>query len=339
MGERVVWLPAAVAAEERRQEVLDRYGILDTPDEKAFDDITRLAAFVCETPTALISFVDRDRQWFKGRFGLEVRETPRVLSFCARAIETPEQVMVVPDATRDARFADNPLVTECPKIRFYAGAPMISPEGAALGTICVIDQAARQLSAAQVEALATLARQVVGLLELRRSHAALEAANAKLAAQSLTDPLTCIPNRRAFIARLAEEEARARRNGDPLALLLIDVDHFKAYNDAFGHPAGDEALFAVGQMLNALARPFDFTARYGGEEFAMVLPQTNRQAALAVAERLCETVAGAAIARRPLTLSIGVCAMPPSCDAAEMIRAADRALYQAKARGRNRVAA
>jgi len=339
MGERAVKLPVAMGAEGRRQEALDGYGILDTPDEKAFDDITRLAAFVCGTPTALISFVDRDRQWFKGRYGCELRETPRVLSFCARAIETPEQVLVVPDATRDARFKDNPLVTLAPKIRFYAGAPMVSPDGAALGTICVIDQAARELSAAQVEALETLARQVVGLLELRRSHAALETANAKLAAQSLTDPLTCIPNRRAFITRLAEEEARARRNGDPLALLLIDVDHFKAYNDAFGHPAGDDALFAVGQMLNALARPFDFTARYGGEEFAMILPQTNRQAARGVAERLCETLAGAGIARRPLTLSIGVGGIPPSCDAAEMIRAADRALYEAKARGRNRVAA
>jgi diguanylate cyclase (GGDEF)-like protein len=339
MGERAVKLLAALKMEDWRQEVLDGYGILDTPDEKAFDDITRLAAFVCETPTALISFVDRGRQWFKGRYGMEVRETPRVLSFCARAIETPEQVMVVPDATQDARFADNPLVTLSPKIRFYAGAPMVSPDGAALGTICVIDQAARELSAERVEALEILARQVVGLLELRRSHAALEAANAKLAAQSLTDPLTCIPNRRAFIARLAEEEARARRNGDPLSLLLIDVDHFKAYNDAFGHPAGDEALFAVGQMLNALARPFDFTARYGGEEFAMILPQTSRQTALAVAERLCETVAGAGIARRPLTLSIGVGAIPPNRDAAELIRAADRALYQAKARGRNRAAA
>jgi diguanylate cyclase (GGDEF)-like protein len=339
MGERAVLLPAARGDEERRQAVLDSYGILDTPDEKAYDDIAKLAAFICGTPTALISFIDRERRWFKARHGAAAREIPRVVSFCTHAIETPGQVMVVPDATRDARFANNPLVTLSPKIRFYAGAPMVSPEGAALGAVCVIDQIARELSAAQVEALEILARQVVGLLELRRSHAALEAANAKLAAQSLTDPLTCIPNRRAFIARLTEEEARARRNGDPLALLLIDVDHFKAYNDAFGHPAGDEALFAVGQMLNALARPFDFTARYGGEEFAMILPQTNRQAARGVAERLCETVACAGIARRPLTLSIGVGGIPPSGDAAEMIRAADRALYEAKARGRNRVTA
>jgi diguanylate cyclase (GGDEF)-like protein len=245
----------------------------------------------------------------------------------------------VPDATRDPRFADNPLVKLAPNIRFYAGAPMVSPEGAALGAVCVIDQIARELSAGQVEALEILARQVVGLLELRRSHAALEAANAKLAALSLTDALTCIPNRRAFIARLAEEEARARRDGDRLALLLIDVDHFKTYNDAFGHPAGDDALFAIGQLLNARARPFDFTARYGGEEFAMILPRTSMQAACGIAERLCETGALAGIARRPLTLSIGVGGMPPSREAAEMIRAADRALYQAKARGRNRAAA
>jgi len=339
MGERAAKLPVAMGAEERRQAVLDGYGILDTPDERAYDDIARLAAFICGTPTALISFIDRERRWFKARHGAAAREIPRVNSFCTHAIETPGEVMVVPDATRDPRFADNPLVKLAPNIRFYAGAPMVSPEGAALGAVCVIDQIARELSAAQVEALEILARQVVGLLELRRSHAALEAANAKLAALSLTDALTCIPNRRAFIARLAEEEARARRDGDRLALLLIDVDNFKAYNDDFGHPAGDEALFAVGQLLNARARPFDFTARYGGEEFAMILPRTSLQAAFGIAERLCETVALAGIARRPLTLSIGAGAIPPSCDAAEMIRAADGALYQAKARGRNRVVA
>jgi diguanylate cyclase (GGDEF)-like protein len=325
--------------ENRRQAVLDSYGILDTLDEKAYDDITRLAAFICETPKALITFVDRERQWFKARYGEDTRQTPRTVSFCDVAIQTPEKLLVVPDARQDERFTGNPHVRRAEGIRFYAGAPMVSPDGAALGTICVIDQKPRTLTAEQAEALSILSRQVVGLLELRRSHAALEAANAKLAALSLTDALTCIPNRRAFMGRLAEEEARARRTGDPLALLIADIDHFKVFNDSFGHPAGDEALYAVAQMLSSSARPYDFVARHGGEEFAVILPRTNLEAAFGVAERLRHAVAETACAHGRLTISIGVAGLAGGFDARELIRVADRALYEAKARGRNRVAA
>jgi diguanylate cyclase (GGDEF)-like protein len=328
----------ALAAEQRRQAVLDSYGILDTPDEKAYDDMVRLAAFICGTSTAIISFIDRERRWGKAVWGTAKREIPRELSFCNQAIQTPEKVMIVPDATSDPRFAANRLVTQHPNIRFYAGAPMISPEGAALGTICVIDQAARELSATQVEALEILARQVVGQLELRRNYASLETANAKLAALSLTDALTCIPNRRAFNIRIAEEEARARRTGEPLSLLLADIDNFKAYNDSFGHPAGDEALHAMAQILSGGARPYDFTARYGGEEFAVILPRTNLEAAFAVAQRLCQGAAKLEIAHRPLSLSIGVAGLSCDFNGKELIRVADRALYLAKARGRNCVA-
>jgi diguanylate cyclase (GGDEF)-like protein len=328
----------SLGAEQRRQAVLDSYGILDTPDEKAYDDMVRLAAFICGTSTAILSFVDRERRWGKAIWGAAKREIPREISFCNQAIQTPEQVMVVPDAKSDPRFAGNSLVTDHPNIRFYAGAPIVSPEGAALGTICVIDQAARDLSPVQVEALQILARQVVGQLELRRNYAALETANAKLAALSLTDALTCIPNRRAFNQRMAEEEARARRTGDPLALLLADIDNFKAYNDAYGHPAGDEALHAMAQMLSAGARPYDCTARYGGEEFAVILPRTNLEAAFAVAQRFCHGAANLEIAHRPLTLSIGVAGLSCDFNAKELIRVADRALYLAKARGRNCVA-
>jgi len=330
---------APALAEDIRQSILDSYGILDTPDEAAYDDLIKLAALICGTPTALISLVDRDRQWFKSKIGMDPRETPRALSFCAHAIQNPRQVMIVTDATRDERFSHNQLVTGEPGIRFYAGAPMISPEGAALGTLCVIDHHAREISPAQIEALEILARQAVNQLELHRSNAVLEAANAKLAALSLTDPLTCVPNRRALNMRLDEETARARRTGDPLALLLIDIDHFKSYNDMFGHPAGDQALYEVAKLLSMRARPYDFVARYGGEEFAIILPRTNLEAAFAVAERLCKSVAAAEIAHRPLTLSIGVAGLSLNFDAGELVRVADRALYEAKARGRNRVVA
>jgi diguanylate cyclase (GGDEF)-like protein len=323
--------------EIQRQAVLDAYGILDTPNEKAYDDATRLAAFICEAPYATISLIDRERVWLKSTYGGEQHEIRRVDSFCAHAVKMPDEVMVVPDARQDPRFAGNPFVKGGQKIRFYAGAPLISPEGEAIGTICVTDQTARELSATQLEALQILARQIVAQLELRRNNAALEAANAKLGALSLTDALTCIPNRRAFNIRIAEEEARARRVGEPLALLMADIDNFKDYNDSFGHPAGDEALHAVAQMLSAGARPYDFIARYGGEEFAVILPRTTLEAAFTVAQRLCHAAPLLPIIHRPLTLSIGVAGLSNNFSGKELIRVADRALYLAKSRGRNRV--
>ena len=144
---------------------LEALGVLDTPAEPAYDDLTRLAATLFDAPIALISLIDSERQWFKARVGLEVAQTPREHAFCAHAIERPHEVMVVPDATKDARFAANPLVTGDPNIRFYAGAPLVLPSGRSIGTICVIDTVARQESAEHLDALAVIARQIAERLE------------------------------------------------------------------------------------------------------------------------------------------------------------------------------
>ncbi len=153
--------------EAARLEALRQYHILDTPPEIGYDDITTLASFICDVPISLISFVDVDRQWFKSKVGVDVTETSRDVSFCAHAI-LGETMMVINDALLDERFVNNPLVTSAPGIRFYAGVPLVSPEGYPLGTLCVIDRQPRELSDSQKRALDALGRQVVTQLELKR---------------------------------------------------------------------------------------------------------------------------------------------------------------------------
>src|SRR5579859_5566736 len=158
---------ATLDNEKKRLKVLWQYEVLDTVPEALFDDLTELAAGICEAPIALISLVDEKRQWFKSKFGTTVNETSRDVSFCAHAIQQTD-LFIIPDATQDERFANNPLVISDPKIRFYAGAPLITPDGYALGTLCVIDKVPRELRPDQQQALQILGRHVALQLELRR---------------------------------------------------------------------------------------------------------------------------------------------------------------------------
>jgi signal transduction histidine kinase len=199
--------------ENERLASLRSYNILDTVAEKDFDDLTTLASTICQTPIALISLVDTERQWFKSHIGLAASETPIEQSFCAHAIVSYNEIMIVDDARTDERFADNPLVTGNPKIVFYAGVPLINEEGFALGTLCVIDQKKKQLSAEQTTALKVVAKQVVDKLELRRKITDLQIAN-----QELRDA-------NVFIQKFASTAAHDIKN--PLSSILLTSQALK----------------------------------------------------------------------------------------------------------------
>jgi diguanylate cyclase (GGDEF)-like protein len=342
--------------EAARMEALDVYQIMDTPAEQAYDDVVKLAAAICDVPIAMVSLLDTERQWVKARVGLEVSQIPIQDAFCSHAIASEMEVMEVRDMANDPRFANHAFVIGEPGIRFYAGAPLVTPSGVKLGTVCVIDRVPRALDSRSKAALLALSRQVVSLLELRHTEAKLrsmavtqqlrqlqlegyqkqlESVNELLRQQAMLDPLTGLNNRRAFDDALCEELARTERTGAPMALIFVDVDRFKEFNDQFGHIAGDQALQQVASVLLAQARPYDQVARYGGEELTLILPDTGQSAGMAVAERIRLAIEDFAWPRFPITVSVGVAVATDSWTGVGLLDRADRALYQAKRTGRN----
>ena len=239
----MVQTPVAEAtAEQRRLAALHGYDVLDTAPESDFDDIAVLAAHLCRTPAAAVSLIAADRQWMKARVGLDTCEMSREHSFCAHAMHGAD-VMQVPDARQDPRFADNPLVVGEPYVRFYAGAPLVTASGQPLGSLCVVDRKPRLLTPAQCQGLRTLARHVMAQLELRRYARGLDAANQRLrdadrlkdefiarVTHELRTPLTSIngylealddPDLRP--ATGADFLERIRRNSDRLMRLVDDM--------------------------------------------------------------------------------------------------------------------
>jgi diguanylate cyclase (GGDEF)-like protein len=327
--------------ESARLLALESYEILDSAPEKSYDDIARLAAYVCAAPVALITFYDRNQQWVKSRFATGVfadrpLHMPAAALLSERMMHQPGKVTQISDMSLDEGFSALPLLHGNGKLRFYAAMPIYSPAGDILGALTVLDRRSRTLAHEQCQALETLARQIMELLEMRRTLIGLSDANAKLGQQNITDALTGIPNRRAYDQKLTEEYSRAKRTGAPLSMLLIDIDNFKEYNDNFGHPAGDTALQSVARVLMSSLRPYDFLARYGGEEFVIILPSTDLTDAIVVAERVRGLVAGSEFPHRKFTISIGIARLDVDAGARALVQAADNGLYRAKAAGRNK---
>jgi diguanylate cyclase (GGDEF)-like protein/PAS domain S-box-containing protein len=475
--------PALPQNEEERLRELAAVQILDSAPEQEFDELLRLACTLSGTPMGAITLVDRDRQWFKSRIGMDATETSRDVSFCGHAI-LGDEMFEVEDAAKDKRFASNPLVTDGPHIRFYAGVPLTMPGGTNLGAICVIDDKPRKLTDDQRKVLEILAKQVVRQIQLRKqvdrlevsliktleherelrgsrrlfsafmdscplvgllkdeegrvvwynklcaerfgvnrkewlgktdaerwpasraeearqrdktvldggrlvetyesdqaqdgspqywstfrfpfrdesgkryvaslaidvTRAAtaeakvahyqreLEIANERLHELATTDALTGVRNRRAFDERLQHEFALAVRHDLSLSLLMLDVDHFKSFNDAFGHTAGDVMLQNIAKMIQTTVRTTDMVARYGGEEFAVILPNTKENEAKQLAERICLAIETMEPGKRKMTVSIGISFKTPELVNRDHFMAlADEALYSAKNKGRNRI--
>jgi diguanylate cyclase (GGDEF)-like protein/PAS domain S-box-containing protein len=442
--------------------------ILDTEPETEYDDITRLAAQICGVPIAAITLIDEERQWFKSVVGIDIRSAPREASFCAHAI-LESNVLIVEDAALDERFAHNPFVVNDPHIRFYAGAPLVSSEGLALGALCVVDRAPRQMTEEQKAILKVLAGQVAGRMELQRrialqasaeenfaslfEHAPvgifqttpkgqylrvnpalariygydspeqmigelvdisgqlyvedgrrsefqeLMAMNGSIAAfesevrrrdgsviwiseiarlvrnahgqvsyyegfvRDITDriaagrqreselmeaqmrvdrdSLTDLWNHRAFHNRVDERLAGAERDGGRQAIVMLDVDNFKFFNDLYGHVMGDEVLRMVAGRLEALCGPFDILARFGGDEFAILMGDLELETRDDLEGKLTVGLGGITFrsvehgAEVPITISVGAAISPVDGQGRlALLRAVDERLRWAKTGGR-----
>jgi diguanylate cyclase (GGDEF)-like protein len=306
--------------EPGRISALQRLCILDTCSEEQFDGITSLVTAVLDVPIAAVSLIDVDRQWFKSIKGISVTETPRSLSFCDHTIRG-NRPLNIEDARLDTRFCHNELVTSEPFIRSYLGTPLTSSDGYNVGALCALDYQPRNFTTEQETILAKFARLVVDEFELRQL--------------ADYDQLTGALTRRAFIERLG----KLRREDDQRAVLaLFDLDHFKAVNDRFGHPAGDEVLSSVAHVCKSRLQRGDAFGRLGGEEFGLLLTGVSLAEAFTRIEAMrlaFSRLTFAASDELRITASFGLLDVGRQSPGSALA-IADAALYSAKKSGRNR---
>lgn len=336
--------PINPSNEQKRLEFLRKLHVLETPLEERFDRITRIVCQALDVPISAISLIDSDRQWFKSIQGLDISETTRQVSFCGHAI-LQDQPLIIPDALKDDRFASNPLVIGDPKIRFYAGCPLILGDNFKIGSLCAIDHAPREMSDDQITLLCDLAAMVQSELNniaLTHAHHTLIQDLKEAERAALIDPLTRLWNRAGGQELLDREWHYALVQGTPFSLAMIDIDHFKQINDSFGHCIGDQVLQQVSEVLLGSLRSFDVVCRWGGEEFLVILPGCEKRDLFQTVERLLTAVQNLKmktdVGALRTTVSIGAATINPKSnqDVSGFIKSVDMAMYKAKEDGRDR---
>lgn len=314
--------PEKPVNEQARLDTLRSLNILDSVREERFDRLTRLARRLFNVPIAFVSIVDAEREWFKSSLGFELTETAREISFSGHTILV-DDLLVVPDTTLDERFHDNPLVTNTPYIRFYAGCPITARNGTKLGTFAIMDHRPRDLSEGERDLLHDLASMVEQEIT---------------AAQHETiDELTMLSNRHGFES-LAERALRVCKRSDcPATLVFFNLKNFKRVNDRFGYAEGDRALIAFSSLLMEVFRESDVIGRIGGDEFVVLLTnaaKTDSPDVLARLQDALSTFNHRADRTYPLTYSVEVVEYDPEMhhSIGELLQEADTLMYQNKRR-------
>lgn len=312
--------PKTRQSEAKRLHALRTLKILDTSHEERFDRVTRLAKRIFNVSISLVSLIDEDRQWFKSKQGLEACETPRNISFCGHAINQ-EGLFIIPDASKDKRFFDNPLVTDSPNIRFYAGYPLKLRQGINIGTLCLIDQRPKILDEEERQLLKDLGAMIEQEIQ-----------SIQLAT---LDELTLISNRRGFLNLVEYNLKVCRRNQWSMSFILFDLNRFKTINDTYGHHEGDFVLITFAQIMLDSFRDCDVIGRIGGDEFVVMLSNSNEEKATIVLKRFFIAIEKAnERLNKPYKIesSVGFAHFKYDTDKSieSMIQDADTAMYEQK---------
>ncbi|MFV7770639.1 sensor domain-containing diguanylate cyclase [Shewanella marisflavi] len=315
--------PELPANERERLHALRTLKILDTSHEERFDRVTRMAKRMFGVEISLVSLVDENRQWFKSKQGLDASETPRDISFCGHAINQ-DGLFIIPNAIEDVRFADNPLVTQEPNIRFYAGYPLKLRQGIKIGTLCLIDSKPKHLNEEDKQLLNDLGAMIEQ--EIRSIQLAT------------LDELTLISNRRGFITLAEHSQRVCRRKKIPMSVILFDLNKFKPINDNFGHHEGDFALQQFAEVMRSVFRESDVIGRLGGDEFVAMLTDVSDETIAIILDRFkTEMDAMNKAINKPYLIeySAGVANFSYETEHSleEMIAAADAAMYEQKKDG------
>jgi diguanylate cyclase (GGDEF)-like protein len=310
--------PKLPANEAERLHALRALKILDTSHEELFDRVTRMAKRLFGVEISLVSLVDADRQWFKSTQGLDASETPREISFCGHAINQ-DGLFIIPNAIEDVRFFDNPLVTESPNIRFYAGYPLTLRAGINIGTLCLIDSKPRYLSEEDKQLLNDLGaiiEQEIRTIQL-----------------ATLDELTLISNRRGFLTQAEHVRKVCRRNKVPMSVILFDLEKFKMINDDFGHHEGDFALKQFAEVMRSVFRESDVIGRLGGDEFVAIVSDASDELISLILDRFkIEMAAMNQFINKPyfIEYTAGVASFSHDAEYSleEMVAQADTAMYE-----------